>query len=106
MGNGPTGVGGGAAGAETGGYLRERLQAIQACGTVVHMEPEQFLALLVGIETPMVVSAYVRGVFGTSYRHYLTSVRGLAFYTKSREPLKFPGPIDQIEAKSISAPRI
>ena len=80
--------------------------AIVACGTVVHMVPDEFLLLLAGIEVPLVVEGREPRLFGTPKYQYLTSHRGLAFYTKSAEPLKFPGPVELIQAKSISAPRI
>ena len=42
--------------------------------------------------------------FGTSYQ-YLTSYKGLAFYTKSPAPLDLPSDTELVQAKSISVPR-
>ena len=43
------------------------------------------------------------GIFSTSYR-YLTSYKGLAFYTKAREPLELPTSTELVQAKAIWVP--
>ena len=43
------------------------------------------------------------GFFSTDYR-YLTSYKGLAFYTKARAPLDLPRGTELVQAKSIWVP--
>ena len=43
------------------------------------------------------------GFFSTDYR-YLTSYKGLAFYTKARAPLDLPRGTELVQAKSIWLP--
>ena len=60
-------------------------QAIKASGAIVRGEPEDFLRILSRQQEPLVVQA-TGGFFSTSYQ-YLSSYKGLAFYTKSSFPL-------------------
>ena len=45
------------------------------------------------------------GMFRRRYQ-YLTSYRGLAFYTLSEQPLVLPGRAETISAKEISVPDV
>ena len=76
--------------------------AIQATGVVVRLEPGEWLSILKRAENPLVVVAQ-GGMFKTKYQ-YLTSYRGLAFFTKSPTALVLPGRTDVITAKSMSIP--
>lgn len=78
------------------------VNAIKASGVVVRLEPADWLAVLGRTEAPLVVVA-MGGVFKKHVR-YLTSYRGLAFFTKSPEPLALPKRAEIIEARSISVP--
>ncbi len=71
-------------------------QAVKASGVVVRLEPEEFAKLLGRMPAPLVVSAK-GGLFGTRYQ-YLTSYKGLAFFTVSRQPLPLPGGAELITA--------
>ena len=78
--------------------------AIKASGVVVRLEPGEWLTVLKRTDNPLVVIAE-GGMFKTKY-HYLTSYRGLAFFTKSPMALVLPGRAEIITAKSISIPDV
>ena len=78
--------------------------AIKANGVVVRLEPADWLTLLKRTENPLVVISE-GGVFRKWYQ-YLTSYRGLAFFTKSPTALVLPGRAEFITAKSISIPDV
>ena len=78
--------------------------AIKASGVVVRMDAGEWLGLLKRIDEPLVVVGR-GGVFRKHYQ-YLTSHRGLAFFTTSPEPIVLPGRIDVVAARSISIPDV
>lgn len=77
-------------------------QAIKASGAIVRVEPNDFLTLLQRQEQPLVIHA-TGGFFSTSYQ-YLTSYKGLAFFTKSPYPLNLPSDVELVTAKTIWIP--
>jgi len=78
------------------------VQAIRASGVVVQMPPQDFLTILGKSERPLVVMA--PGRFLAPKYQYLTAHKGLAFYTRSKEPLRLPQDVELIEARSIWIP--
>jgi hypothetical protein len=76
--------------------------ASKAFGTVVTVKPEEFSKILSLQSEPLIVAAE-GGVFKTNYR-YLTSFKGLAFFTKSATPLLLPAGAVVIPAGSITIP--
>ena len=76
--------------------------ATKASGTIVRLEPMEWLKILKRLEDPLVVIA-PGGLFRKKYR-YLTSYRGLAFFTASDDLLPLPSRVDVISAKSIWVP--
>jgi hypothetical protein len=78
--------------------------AIKASGVLVNVSPEDFAAILRRADKPLVVAAQ-GGFFSTSYK-YLTSYKGLAFYTKSPAPLVLPADAEIVRAKGISIPQL
>ena len=78
--------------------------AIKASGVVVNVKPEDFAAVLRRTERPLVVASE-GGLFSTSYK-YLTSYKGLAFYTKARTPLMLPPDAEVVRAQGISIPQL
>ena len=76
--------------------------AIKATGVVVRLEPGEWLSILKRTESPLVVIAS-GGMFKTKYQ-YLTSYRGLAFFTKSPTALVLPGRAEVVTAKSMCVP--
>ena len=78
------------------------VRAIRASGVIVSVEPAEFSKVLAIPDDPLVVYAPPRGMF--SKRHqYLVGCRGLAFYTKSPEPIDLGGAMTVV-AKSIWIP--
>ena len=78
------------------------IAAIQASGVIVHVEPDDFVVILKRQPGALVVHA-TGGFFSTDYR-YLTSYKGLAFYTKARAPLDLPSGTELVQAKAIWIP--
>ena len=77
-------------------------QAIKASGVVLHLDPDEFRKVIFRAPDPLVVVAQ-GGMFSTKYR-YLTSYKGLAFYTKSNAPLDLPPGVEVVTAKQIWTP--
>lgn len=77
-------------------------QAIKASGVIVRVEPGDFLSILQRQPGALVVHA-TGGFFSTNYQ-YLTSYKGLAFFTKSADPLDLPSGTEVIQAKTIWIP--
>ena len=80
------------------------VDALKASGVVVRVEPAAFLAILGRTERPLVVVAE-GGVFKRHVR-YLTSYRGLAFFTQSPDALVLPRGAELVAAQSISIPDV
>ena len=59
--------------------------AIKASGAIVRVEPTEFQLIVSKAEKPLVVVAETT-FLSTTYQ-YLTSYKGLIFYTKSKKPL-------------------
>ncbi len=78
------------------------IQAIKASGVIVNVEPNEFLGILQRQQGPLVVHA-TGGFFSTNYK-YLTSYKGLAFFTKAAAPLNLPSGTELVQAKSIWVP--
>ncbi len=80
----------------------ETAHAIKASGAVVHVEAGDFETILRKIESLLVVCAE-GGIFSRKH-HYLTSYRGLIFYTRSQTPLLLPPQVELITARKIWIP--
>ncbi len=76
--------------------------AIKASGVLVTVEGNDFLTILTKTEKPLVVIAS-GGVMKKNYQ-YLTSYKGLAFFTKTSEPLMLPSKAEIITARQIHIP--
>jgi hypothetical protein len=99
MSNGGVAAGGAAGGAAAAAAIAN---AIKASGVLVRVENNDFINIINRIDRPLIVIANP-GFLSPGYK-YLTSYRGLAFYTKSPEILRFPGSIETILAKKIHIP--
>ncbi len=97
-------AGAGAAGASGAGAAAAAAiaQAIKASGAIVRVEPNDLQELLFRTEQPLVVRA-TGGFFGTNYQ-YLTSYKGLVFFTKSANPVDLPADSEIVESKKIWIP--
>jgi hypothetical protein len=93
---------GASAGAGAAAAAAALAQAIKASGVLVHVEPSEFLNLLERAKDALVITSS-GGLIWTSYS-YLFSYKGLAFYTKSSDPLDLPPNNEVIVAKSIWIP--
>ena len=89
-------------GAEAAAAAAAIAQAIKASGAIVSVDPQTFEWLVARIEGPLVVRS--RSKFFGERHHYLTGYKGLVFYTKAKDQLRFPGKTEFIEAKSIWIP--
>jgi hypothetical protein len=78
------------------------MEAIRASGVIVRVEPSSFGDILARMPAPLIVQA-TGGLFSTNYQ-YLTSYKGLAFFTKSSTPLPLPQSAEIVTAKSIMVP--
>ena len=76
--------------------------AIKASGVLVRVKPEEFPNILARQEAPLVVAA-IGGFLTTNYQ-YLTSYKGLAFFTKSSQPMELPLDTEVVTAKKIYIP--
>jgi len=77
-------------------------QAIKACGVLVRVEPQEFLKITGKTPDPLVLMA-TGGLFSKNYQ-YLTSYKGLAFFTKSDSALILPPGAELITASRIWIP--
>ena len=77
-------------------------QAIKASGVIVQLESNEFLKILQKERELLVIHA-TGGVFKSNYQ-YLTSYKGLAFFTKSSDPINLPSGCEVILAKRIWIP--
>jgi len=95
-----------AAGAAAGGAAAAAAaiaQAIRASGVLVRVEPREFEAIVGRTKAPLVVTA-TGGLFTTNYQ-YLTSYKGLAFFTYSEAPVPLPGDLLAVDGEPDRAGR-
>jgi len=78
-------------------------QAVKASGAIVNMKPDDFVQILHRAEEPVVVMA-ISKIFGKTSYKYITSYKGLAFYTKSSSQLPIGIRMELVHAKSIWIP--
>ena len=97
MGNAGAGAGAGAATAAAA-----IAQAIKASGVILRVEPEALEAVLQKQEAPLVVHSF--GGFLMKKHRYLSSYKGLAFYTQSALPLDLPRRSELVEARAFWMP--
>ncbi len=78
------------------------VNAIKASGVLINVEFTEFYKILERNSQGLVVYT-VGGVFSKNHQ-YLTSYKGLTFYTKSPEPLMLPSKCEIVHAKRIWIP--
>jgi hypothetical protein len=76
--------------------------AVKACGAIIHVMPDEFLAVLNLVSEPLVVVAE-SGIFSKHYK-YLMGHKGMVFYTKSPTELSMTKRVEWIHAKRVSVP--
>ena len=84
------------------GAAAAQIQAIKASGVIVTVTPSDFERTLKKTANPLVITA-LGGFWGTRHQ-YLTSYRGLAFFTQSTSSLSLPEGTDTITAGKIWMP--
>jgi ABC-type transport system substrate-binding protein len=99
MTNGGAAVVAGGGGAAAAAAIAE---AIKASGAIVRVEPNDFMTILQRLDNPLIVHT-TGGFFSTNYQ-YLTSYKGLVFYTKSPIPLTLSTRVEIVKAKKIWIP--
>ncbi len=77
-------------------------QAIKASGAIIRVESHDFTTILTNVADPLVVFTE-GGFFSTKYQ-YLTSYKGLIFYTKTGVPLELPRGTETVQARKIWIP--
>lgn len=90
--------------AAAGAAAAMAMGAPKAQGVVVRLEPLQFMLILQRQPGPIVVRA-TRGFIHNIFQ-YLTTYKGLTFYTEARDPIVIPDDADLLDAKSISVPYV
>jgi hypothetical protein len=77
-------------------------RATKASGTIVRVSPADFLAVLARSENPLIIVSK-GGVF-RKHHQYLTSYKGIAFFTKSDQPFELPRRAEIVVAEKIWIP--
>lgn len=88
-----------AAGAAAAAAIAE---AIRASGVLVRVQPAEFAKILARAKDPLVISAEA-SLFSRKFQ-YLTSYKGLAFFTSSKEAIQIPAGVEVITAKKMYIP--
>lgn len=91
----------GAAGGAAGAYAAIA-NAIKASGAIVRVKEEDFIKVISRAENPVVIIS--RGGFMKKDFDYLTSYKGLIFYTKTKNEIILPGNPEVISAQQIWIP--
>ena len=76
--------------------------AIKSFGVVVTVKNDDFLSILRRTEKALVVMSD-KSFWSLSYK-YLTSYKGLAFYTKSSELLNLPSDVEIVKSQRMRLP--
>jgi hypothetical protein len=77
--------------------------AIKASGAIIRVEGDTFAGILRKSDKPLIV--YTQGGFLSTNHQYLTSYKGLIFYTKTREQIDLPKAIEIIVAEKMWVPQ-
>ena len=76
--------------------------AIKASGAIIKVESSDFQKIVARMDAPLVVRAE-GGILSKNFQ-YLTSYKGLVFYTKSSSELSFRSGVEMILAAKIWIP--
>ena len=94
------GAGAGVYGGAAGAYVA-MINAIRASGAIVEVEPNEFMDILMRGEDPLVVFSPAKWFVKNKY---MTSYKGLFFYTKTATLLTLPTQIEIVQSKKIWIP--
>ena len=76
--------------------------AIKASGVICRVEPQDFVAIVRKIDKPLVVLTGP-SMFSRNFK-YLTSYKGLAFFTKSAEQIQFAPGVELVNCSRMWMP--
>lgn len=76
--------------------------AVKASGSIVKVEPQEFVKVLNRIDKPLVVVA--KGGWLNKKYKYLTNYKGINFYCLASDPVSLPGSVETINAESMWMP--
>jgi hypothetical protein len=93
--------GAGAYGAAAAGHIME--EALKAIGSIIVVEPKDFVRI-VEKNTDAIVVHTSGGML--SKNKYITSYKGLIFFTKTKEELELPANIELMRAKKMMLPQL
>lgn len=89
-------------GAEAAAIAAIIANATKASGVIVRVEPEEFAKIVNRVESPLVV--YCQGGLISTNHQYLTSYKGLAFFTKADDQIELPRHVEVVVADKIWIP--
>jgi len=89
-------------GAEAAAIAAMIANAVKASGTVVRIEPDEFVKILKKVDAPLVIYAE-GGMISTNYQ-YMVSYKGFAFYCKADDPIELPKKAEVVVADKIWIP--
>ncbi len=89
-------------GAEAAAIAAAIANAIKASGAIVRVEPDDFLKIAAKVNNPLIVVA--EGGWMRKHYQYLTSYKGLIFFTKSPQPISLGLNAEIIRAGTIWVP--
>jgi GGDEF domain-containing protein len=89
-------------GAEAAAIAAMIANAVKASGTVIRIEPEEFVKILKKVDAPLVIYAE-GGMISTNYQ-YMVSYKGFAFYCKADDPIELPKKAEVVVADKIWIP--
>lgn len=92
----------GAGGAAAAAAAAAIANAVKASGVIIRLKPDEFAKILRRAEKPLVVTA--RGGWMNRTYKYMTSYKGLCFYTAAKEALIMPSDVEMVYSEKIWIP--
>ncbi len=77
-------------------------KAIKASGAIVRLKEEDFIKIISRAENPVIIVS--KGGFMKKDFDYLTSYKGLIFYSRTKNEINLPGNSEIISAQQIWIP--
>lgn len=80
-----------------------KASAIKAFGAIVKVDSTVFMSIVSKVNDPLVIRAQEK-IFTRVVNKYLTTYKGLIFYTETRENLSLPAATEMMKADRILIP--
>ncbi len=77
--------------------------AVMASGAIIKVDSAIFLEIIAKVEIPLIVHSMEKAFFHEMHK-YLTSYKGLLFYTESKNPILLPNEIELLKAERVWIP--